>query len=88
MREYRQRLLTLGRQPVTINRKLATLGSRANRRGRSAHVLRHTFAKYLVVAGVGLERVAALLGCANLNTTRIYTAPGQRDPERAVDLLA
>ncbi|MEP0807144.1 MAG: site-specific integrase [Chloroflexota bacterium] len=49
--------------------------------------MRHTFAKNLIDAGVGLERVAALLGHANLNTTRIYVAPGERDLERAVENL-
>jgi len=46
--------------------------------------LRHTFAKNLVDSGVGLERVAALLGHASLNTTRVYVTPGERDLERAV----
>lgn len=36
------------------------------------HVLRHTFAKNLANKGVGLEKIAALLGHASLNTTRIY----------------
>jgi len=48
---------------------------------------RHSFSKNLVDAGVGLERVAALLGHSNLNTTRIYTTPGARDLEKAVEQL-
>ncbi len=51
------------------------------------HTLRHTFAKRLVDAGVSLEKVAALLGHSNLNTTRIYTAPGESDLEDAVGKL-
>lgn len=39
------------------------------------HILRHTFATRLIRAGVGIERVAALLGHARLDATRIYTAP-------------
>ena len=42
------------------------------------HVLRHSFAKNLIDAGVGLEKVAALLGHSNLNTTRIYVTPSQK----------
>jgi site-specific recombinase XerD len=63
------------------------LARRAGVEGVTLHTLRHTFAKNLVDAGVGLERVAALLGHNNLNTTRIYTLPGERDLERAVERL-
>jgi len=73
--------------PAGIHRRLADLARRAGVEGLSPHTLRHTFAKNLVDAGVGLERVAALLGHANLNTTRIYVAPGERDLERAVENL-
>ncbi len=51
------------------------------------HTLRHTFAKRLVDAGVGLEQVAALLGHASLETTRIYTTPSRGDLVRAVEKL-
>jgi site-specific recombinase XerD len=51
------------------------------------HVLRHTFAKNLANNGVGLEKIAALLGHASLNTTRIYITPDARDLERAVEQL-
>ncbi len=53
----------------------------------SAHSLRHTFGKRLIDAGVSLEKVAALLGHANLNTTRIYITPGRDDLRRAVETL-
>jgi integrase/recombinase XerC len=36
---------------------------------------------------VGLEKIAALLGHASLNTTRIYVTPDTRDLERAVEQL-
>ena len=49
----------------------------------TAHALRHTFGKNLVDAGVSLDRVATLLGHANLNTTRIYTTPDERDLQQA-----
>lgn len=70
-----------------IHRRLAELGRIANVEAH-AHTLRHTFAKNLIDSSVGLERVAALLGHSNLNTTRIYTTPGERDLEAAVERLA
>ena len=51
------------------------------------HVCRHTFAKNLVNSGIGLEKVAALLGHSNLNTTRLYITPDDRDLEMAVEAL-
>ena len=51
------------------------------------HTLRHTFAKNLVDAEVSLDRVAALLGHENLNTTRIYTTPSVHDLTEAVERL-
>jgi integrase/recombinase XerC len=51
------------------------------------HVARHTFAKNLVNSGVGLEKVASLLGHSSLNTTRIYTTPDEHDLEIAVQKL-
>lgn len=51
------------------------------------HMLRHTFAKTLLDEGVSLEKVATLLGHSNLNTTRIYTTPSERDLEDAVGRL-
>jgi integrase/recombinase XerC len=41
----------------------------------------------LIDSGVTLEKVATLLGHSNLNTTRIYTTPGERDLEEAVKTL-
>ncbi|MDI6906414.1 MAG: tyrosine-type recombinase/integrase [Thermoanaerobacterales bacterium] len=52
------------------------------------HRLRHTFCKMLVDAGESLDRVAALAGHGNLNTTARYTRPGIEDLERAVEKLA
>ena len=41
------------------------------------------YAKALLDEGVTLEKVAALLGHNSLNTTRIYTTPGEHDLEEA-----
>lgn len=53
----------------------------------SPHNLRHTFCKNLIDAGVSLEKVAVLAGHENLETTRRYCSPGERDLESAVELI-
>jgi integrase/recombinase XerC len=70
-----------------MQRVVAQLGNAAGLEELTPHILRHTFAKSLVDAGVGLEKVADLLGHSRLETTRIYTRPGQRDLERAVEAI-
>ncbi|RCK72783.1 MAG: Site-specific recombinase XerD [Anaerolineae bacterium] len=72
--------------PSGVHRRLAELGNRAGV-DLHAHIMRHTFAKRLVDAGVTLEKVAALLGHSDMNTTRIYITPGERDLEQAVEAL-
>lgn len=52
------------------------------------HQLRHTFCKMLLDAGESIDRVAALAGHENLNTTARYTRPSSQDLERAVEKLA
>ncbi len=71
-----------------VQRVLHRYGQAAGLPHLTPHVLRHTFAKNLVEQGVGLEKVAALLGYASLNTTRIYITPNQHDLEKAVETLA
>jgi len=70
-----------------VHRRLAELG-RIAKVEVHPHTLRHTFSKNLIDAGVSLEKVASLLGHSSLNTTRIYTTPGERDLEMAVERLA
>jgi len=65
---------------------VAELGRRAGVEV-TPHMLRHTFAKNLVDAGVTLEKVAMLLGHSSLNTTKIYTIPGEADLQAAVEAL-
>lgn len=72
----------------SVQRVIERLGQEAGLDRLTAHMLRHSFAKNLVDSGVGLEKVAALLGHSNLNTTRIYIAPSQNDLEKAVEGLA
>jgi integrase/recombinase XerC len=72
--------------PSGAYRRLVVLGRRAGV-AVHPHTLRHTLAKNLVDAGVGLHEVAALLGHSSLNTTRVYVTPGERDLEQAVRRL-
>lgn len=89
-----------GGEWLFVSRKKSRLSARAAERaiaryarlagveGATPHALRHTFCKMLVDAGESLDRVAALAGHANLNTTARYTKPSLADLERAVDRLA
>ena len=72
----------------SVQRAVRRLGEDAGLPKLSPHTLRHTFAKNLVNSGVSLEKIAALLGHTNLNTTRIYITPSQQDLENAVNELA
>jgi site-specific recombinase XerD len=71
----------------TVERVVTDYGYRARLEQLTPHTLRHTFAKSLVDRGVPIDQVAKLLGHSNLNTTRIYTEPNERDLEKAVDML-
>ena len=66
-----------------VERMLSHLARRADVEV-TPHTLRHTFAKNLVNSGVSLEKVAALMGHSNLNTSSIYTIPSALDLEHAV----
>jgi integrase/recombinase XerC len=90
--ETRSLLVFIGQKREGLKRRaiqamLEELGTAAKVEGVSPHVLRHTFAKDLVDMGVSLEKVAMLLGHANLNTTKIYITPGMGDLEAAVKTL-
>lgn len=72
----------------SVQRVILRLDQDAGIEHLTPHMLRHTFGKNFVDSGVGLEKVAALLGHANLNTTRIYVTPNQNDLEQAVEGLS
>jgi len=74
--------------PRAIQRVVACAGQQAGLPHLTPHVLRHTFGKALVDQGVSLDRVATLMGHSNLNVTRRYTTPSERDLEQAVELLS
>jgi integrase/recombinase XerC len=87
----RQCLINLGELPIkisprTLQKELAGVTFRTGVEV-TPHRLRHTFAKNLIDSGVSLEKVAALMGHESLETTRLYTVPGQQDLARAVEVL-
>jgi integrase/recombinase XerD len=53
--------------------------------GVHPHELRHTFAKELVSNGVDISTVADLCGHSDINVTRRYSKPTERDLEAAID---
>lgn len=76
-----------GVQSKTIQRAVQRYAEKAGLKNTTPHTLRHSFAKALIDAGVSLEKVATLLGHSNLNTTRIYTTPGEADLQDAVEKI-
>jgi site-specific recombinase XerD len=70
-----------------VHRRVVELG-KMKKLEIHAHTLRHTFAKNLLDAGVQLNTISKLLGHSKLETTKIYTMPGERDLEKAVDKVA
>jgi site-specific recombinase XerD len=71
-----------------IARAVKKIAERAGLDDVSPHTLRHSFAKNLVDADVGLEKVATLLGHESLDTTRIYTQPSKADLQAATEKVA
>ncbi len=76
-----------GIKSKTVQRSVTRFTDPIGLRDVTPHTLRHTFAKSLIDSGVSLDKVATLLGHSNLNTTRIYTTPGQQDLEDAISEL-
>ena len=54
----------------------------------SPHILRHTFCKNLVNAGVSLEKVALLAGHESLDSTKLYCQPSFDDLSESVDKIS
>ncbi len=71
-----------------IGLQISGLAQRAGLQEVSPHTLRHTFAKNLVDSGVGLEKVATLLGHSQLETTRRYVTPSQADLQAATERVS
>lgn len=62
-------------------------GESAKIEGLTCHVLRHTFCHNLIATGAGIEKVAILAGHSSLESTRIYTVPGQKELQDAVEKI-
>jgi integrase/recombinase XerC len=71
----------------TVQRAVTRFVQAADMEEITPHILRHTFAKNLINNDVSIEKVAALLGHNNINTTRIYIFPDENDLEEAVNGL-
>lgn len=74
-----------GLTPRAVQRVLKRYGQEVGIENLTPHVLRHSFAKNLANKGVGVEKIALLLGHENLNTTQIYIKPDFKDLERALE---
>ncbi|GIM47022.1 recombinase XerC [Collibacillus ludicampi] len=73
---------------IGVYQLCAAIGKKAGVEGLTPHVLRHTYCHDLVSKGVGLETVAKLAGHAKLETTLIYTQPGEDELQKAVERLS
>ena len=77
-------------EPLTargVEHLVAKYGRRA-KLDLSPHNLRHTFGKSLVNAGTSLDRVAAMMGHEDVNTTKIYVLPSLDDLAGEVERTA
>jgi integrase/recombinase XerD len=73
----------------SVHRVVAKYARQAGLEGVvSPHVLRHTCGHNLVEAGVGIDRVAAILGHEKLDTTAIYTMPSDKELQQEVEKIA
>ena len=76
-----------GLQQQAVRQLVEKYARQAGLEDVTPHTLRHSFAKQLLAEGVDLVTVSTLLGHERLETTAIYTQPGPRDLERAVQKL-
>lgn len=71
-----------------LSHKFATYVKRAGINNKlNFHSLRHTFASWLVQAGVSIYEVSKLLGHSDIKTTQIYAHLRGDDLRRSVELL-
>jgi len=67
---------------------LKTYAEKINLGNITCHQLRHSCLHSLVEAGVGLEKVKDIAGHKSLNSTMIYTVPGEKELQDAVELIS
>lgn len=71
-----------------VQRLVAEIGRLAGIDDLTPHVLRHTFGRGLIDAGVDLVTVKTLMGHKRLDSTALYTKPSVSDLQSAVEKLA
>ena len=67
---------------------ISEYGYRAKIDGLTCHQLRHSFCHNLILAGEGIEKVAMLAGHKSIETTRVYTIPGEKELQQAVEKIS
>lgn len=65
-----------------------SLGKKTGIEDLTTHVPRHTLAHDLIESGYSLQRVADILGHANINYTRIYTKTSTQERREALESLS
>lgn len=71
-----------------LYRLCAVIGEKAKVPDLTPHVLRHTYCHDLVQKGIRLDIVAKLAGHTKIETTMIYTQPGEEELQAAVEKLS
>lgn len=72
---------------IGLYQMVDSIGKKAGIDGLTPHILRHTYCHDLVSKGVPIEMVAKLAGHSKLETTMIYTQPGEQEMQAAVEKL-
>jgi integrase/recombinase XerD len=70
-----------------VQRIVAKLAMRAGLEDVTPHVLRHSFGKDALDAGMDVVTVAARMGHENVKTTVIYTKPSEAELQAAADRM-
>ncbi|MBF0559694.1 MAG: site-specific integrase [Nitrospirae bacterium] len=70
-----------------FDRSLRTACKKAGLVGVTAHILRHTFASHLVMAGVPMQTVAELMAHEDVKTTKIYAHLSPHHKSEALSII-
>jgi site-specific recombinase XerD len=82
----------LGQRGALVSRAIQHIIEKYGRQAKieklTAHRLRHTFCHELVTDGERLDVMARLAGHKSINTTALYTTPGEKDLANAVEKIS